>query len=593
MLKNLRIGKKLTISFLIIAVLASIGGIISVTQMQRIRSQYDYALSEYGFSQGDVGQMMTTMAEGTRNVRDLVYMEDATEIENARISLKQNKEKTLEYLDIVKNYINTEEEKQCFENVEKALKAYQDKRQEIISIADRRTKGSLNMAQSMVIQELDPLYYDLYVAFEDLMSLNIESGKSMSEKLSQLSTVSILISSGVVIIILIISIVLGTKISRDIANPMKECASRLNALAQGDLTTPVPDIQSKDETGILADSTRVIVTHINRIIEDIHYMVKEMSNGNFNIDTQAEGSYIGDFAPLLEALRRIIDNMNDTLSQINDSSNQVSSSADQVSSGAQALSQGATEQASSVEELAATIADISREIGNNADNAEQASKKADSVASQMEESNHQMKKMIEAMGEINHSSNEISKIIKAIEDIAFQTNILALNAAVEAARAGAAGKGFAVVADEVRNLASKSAEASNNTAVLIEGSIRAVENGAEIADQTAQSLESAVEGVREVTTKVNKITVASEQQADAAEQISQGIDQISAVIQTNSATAEESAAASEELSGQAQMLKDLIEHFKLRNVSSSKLHSQVEEEPQIDYGTGSIDQNKY
>ena len=238
---------------------------------------------------------------------------------------------------------------------------------------------------------------------------------------------------------------------------------------------------------------------------------------------------------------------------------------------AQALSQGATEQASSIEELAATITEMSGQIQNNAQSALQASQTVDGVGEKILESNQQMQTMTKAMGEISASSSEIGKIIKTIEDIAFQTNILALNAAVEAARAGEAGKGFAVVADEVRSLASKSSDASKSTAALIENSLKAVENGTRIADETAQSLLSVVEGTKEIASQINQIAAASSEQSKGAAQVQLGIDQIPNVVQTNSATAEESAAASEELSGQAQMLKTLISKFKLRRAEGYRM----------------------
>ena len=216
-----------------------------------------------------------------------------------------------------------------------------------------------------------------------------------------------------------------------------------------------------------------------------------------------------------------------------------------------------------MQQLAAMVSDISGQITQNAKSAETASSQANEVGESITMSNEKMKHLLEAMNDIDRSSAEIGKIIKTIEDIAFQTNILALNAAVEAARAGMAGKGFAVVADEVRNLASKSAEASQNTARLIESSMEAVKRGSSLAEDTAAALMETVESTQKVVAVIADISQASAAQADSVNQITVGIDQISSVIQTNSATAEESAAASEEMASQAQLLKRLCAEFSL------------------------------
>jgi methyl-accepting chemotaxis protein len=302
-------------------------------------------------------------------------------------------------------------------------------------------------------------------------------------------------------------------------------------------------------------------------ISEISKVLTEMSEGNLVVGIT--GEYLGDFVEIKNSLNMIIKSFNEVLGDLNSAAEQVAAGSKQVSGSSQALSQGSTEQASSIEELTASMTQIAVQTKNNAVNANQANELAIAAKTNAAQGNEQMKEMLKAMTEINDSSSNISKIIKVIDEIAFQTNILALNAAVEAARAGQHGKGFAVVAEEVRNLAARSASAAKETTALIEGSIRKVEYGTKIANETAGALNHIVEGVTKAADLVGNIAVASNEQATGIAQANQGISQVSMVTQTNSATAEEGAAASEELSSQAELLKNMVTKFKLKRSAST------------------------
>ncbi len=349
-------------------------------------------------------------------------------------------------------------------------------------------------------------------------------------------------------------------IAKRITSHLTRIAQRLSLLSQGDLQSPVPDIQTDDEFEALALATRQTVDNLSGILYDIHNTMKGFSEGDFVFTSTTE--YPGDLAGINEAIQSFSNNISETLAQINTTSAEVARGSMQVSDGSQTLAQGAAEQAASIQELTGFVEDMTTTIHQTAEDAEQAKQIALDSSHSSEQGQQQMKEMVAAMEKISYASSEIGKIIKNIDDIAFQTNILALNAAVEAARAGEAGKGFAVVADEVRNLAGKSAESAKLTSDLIENSINAIQNGSKIVSETANSLNEIIVSSEKTTEVIQRIADATILQKKSMDEVSTSLSQVSSVIQINSATSEESAAASEEISSQAEVLKDLIDHFR-------------------------------
>ncbi|TCL59259.1 methyl-accepting chemotaxis sensory transducer with Pas/Pac sensor [Hydrogenispora ethanolica] len=338
------------------------------------------------------------------------------------------------------------------------------------------------------------------------------------------------------------------------------------------------DLKVRGEAARFTGGYQQIVTGFNQTLDAVIQPVNEAASvleeiGKGNLAVQVQGDYRGDHRKIADALNQTIKTLNEVLGEFGKAADQVASGARHVSDSSQVLSQAATEQASTVQQITASMAEIADQTRQNATHASQANQLALAAKEQAIQGDEQMLAMLTAMTDINEASRNISKIIKVIDEIAFQTNILALNAAVEAARAGQHGKGFAVVAEEVRNLAGRSANAAKETTTLIEGSMKKVATGTKIANQTADALNRIVEGVTKATSLVGGIAESSNEQATAITQVNQGISQVARVTQTNTATAEASASASEEMASQADLLRQIVQKFKLRGEAEHNRHS--------------------
>ena len=556
-MKNLKIWKKLLLTFMIIIIMFCATVVLAITGLRQNADKY----SEFYNVGYQVTNRVMSMRRGLQMiVKDIAFtMIETDEAKNAEYLADMEKELNLMNENATWLHSNFNGDAALLKEFETNIANAIAVQEEILELA----KTDMPAAEIKLLDEYQPL---VERAVNSLINISaVVESEAESDYLSTVSMQRQLIFEelGIAGGALIITIILSIYLTRAITRPIRQLEKAAGQIVEGDFDIEVT-YQSKDELGSLANAFKNMTSILEEVIADASRLLQEMSDGNFDVRTQAEARYVGKLQGLLLAIRKLNRDLSSTMGQINTSADQVASGSGQVSSGAQALAQGATEQAAAVEELAATIAGISQQVKDTAENARSARNQTSMAGDVVEECNRQMHDMMAAMEEITRTSEEKRKIIKTIEDISFQTNILALNAAVEAARAGEAGKGFAVVAEEVRSLANKSSVASNDTAALIEGSLEAVARGKDLAGATAESLSKVVEEVRVAAATVDKIADAAEEQAGAVEQVTVGVDQISDVVQTNSATSEESAAASAELSHQAEILKDLVARFRLR-----------------------------
>jgi len=381
------------------------------------------------------------------------------------------------------------------------------------------------------------------------------------------------IIAGVTILLMVGTIMI---VGGYIVKPIRSAVGFAQVIAKGDLSQRLQN-DAKDEAGELSLALDTMADSLQAKVK----LAETIANGDLTEDVVLASAQ----DTLGQALQGMSAKLNELLGEVSQIAVKVNRGSNQVSESSGILSEGATESAASLEEITSTMTEISSQTTTNADNASQADQLSNVANEDANKGVAQMENMVSAMAEINSSSQEIAKIIKVIDDIAFQTNLLALNAAVEAARAGRHGKGFAVVAEEVRSLAARSAKAARETSQLIDGSVKKVQNGSTIANETAEALGGIVTGATKVSDLVSEIAAASTEQAQGISQVSQGLTQIDTVTQQNTANAEETASAAQELSHLAGTLQEILGRFKLKGQYKEMAQDRLAEQGSVAVGS--------
>jgi len=558
--ENLKISRKLISGFLFVSLLGVVIGLVGVIYLLRMSNamQISYEHCTMGIVKSADSQ--STLHKIDSIIRDLyIYYDDS----DLRTEYYNGIGTELEYLDWqLEDYKTTISGDEGQANYDAVTSAYEKYKADVGILLEGVDRGKSRTEIYSIYKGIQVSAQSVLDSFEIMKTFNDKTASQDIEKNQKTANIAIIVMLIVVAVSFAIALFLSLYISGIISTPVKTLAKAAEQLAVGDIELDsVFDGKGrrlkyrKDEIGVLANA-------FGRMIESTMeqaQITKQIADGDLSISVtvRSEADVLGN------ALKKLVDEFHKLASSIVSSADQVNSGAKLIAESSTYLSQGASEQASAVEELTASIKEITVQTTKNAQNAQSTDELAKSIKSDAEGGNAQMANMLNAMDEINTSSESIGKIIKAIEDIAFQTNILALNAAVEAARAGQYGRGFAVVADEVRNLAAQSSRAAQETTDLIENSNKKVAAGTKIANATAESLKGIVSGITKVSDLVNAIAMASNEQAAGLEQINQGVLQVSKVVESNAAAAEECAAASEELSSQAEGLKEGVGVFKL------------------------------
>lgn len=394
------------------------------------------------------------------------------------------------------------------------------------------------------------------------------------------------IISGSLAAFVLLSLV-GVFLTRNIAAPLREVSAAAQRIASGDLSVSVMSNGRRDEIGILA-ATFALMTGSLRQMAGV---AERISAGDLTVEVKpkSDEDVLGKaFAIMIENLRRVTANIQESIGILSSSAQQIVATTTQVASAATETAAAVTETTATVEEVKQTAQLATQKAKFVSESAQRAAQVSESGRKSVAESIDVMKKIREQMESIAESivrlseqSQNIAEIMLSVNDLAEQSNLLAVNASIEAAKAGEQGKGFAVVAQEVRNLADQSKQATvqvrsilndiqkaTNAAVMVtEQGSKAVDAGVKQSVLAGESVQKLGESIAEAAQAATQIAASSQQQMVGMDQVVQAMENIKVASGQNVASTRQTESAAKNIEELGRKLSELAALYKVNERS--------------------------
>ena len=447
----------------------------------------------------------------------------------------------------------------------------------VIELNETDNEAAIEMCDGEVTDAFNNLTDSLHVISSNYVTMNSEASSIV------VATITFSVIAGVIVLIImtIYYFIVSNKMTNSISVPVVEVAEWAEKLSRGADDIGASNIHEDPLMTSITEIHRMILafTAMSASIKENVDIVRRVSEGDMTayVNIRSSEDSLG------KSLYKMVQSNDIMFAQITQIADSVTDGTNAIAEAAQDLAESCTKQAEAIHTFREDIASTNHLVRENAKDAENANKISNAIQNEVIVSKEKMRELVEAMKAIFDASKRVSGVIGEIESIADQTNLLAINAAIEASRAGQAGKSFAVVASSVKQLAEKSTESAKHSKELIDDTVTKANYGSQLSDETFAAFENIMESLEEIIGVSKKIASSGFNQQKNMEEIEKSITEISDIVSANAASSEETAAMTNEITTNANVLKESMKQFHLRDRKPGKPYIPPEKANDIDF----------